>query len=65
MYDLTGDGSLVLESDNITFINNNIHDNRRQGISIVGGIKVSITNNEIHHISGVSPQFGIDLEEIL
>ena len=62
LYNLTGDGSLVLESENITFIENNIHDNRRQGISVVGGIGISIINNEIHHINGTSPQFGIDIE---
>lgn len=62
MRDLTGDGSLVLESNDVTFTNNTIHANRRQGISIVGGVRVRITNNEIHHISGTAPQFGIDIE---
>ena len=62
LLDLTGDGSLVLESNNVTFTNNNIYNNRRQGISVVGGTKIEITDNEIHHISGTSPQFGIDIE---
>lgn len=60
--DLTGDGSLVLESNDVTFTNNNIYNNRRQGISVVGGIRITIEDNEIHHISGTAPQFGIDIE---
>ncbi len=62
IYNLTGDGSLVLETNDVTFTNNNIHDNRRQGISVVGGKRIEIKNNEIHHISGTSPQFGVDIE---
>jgi len=60
--DLTGDGSLVLESNDITFTNNTIYNNRRQGISVVGGVRIKIKDNEIHHINGTSPQFGIDIE---
>jgi len=60
--DVTGDGSLILNSNDVTFTNNNIYNNRRQGISIVGGIRIHIANNEIHHISGTAPQFGIDIE---
>ena len=59
---VTGDGSLVLDSNDVTFTKNNIYNNRRQGISIVGGIRIKITDNEIHHIKGTSPQFGIDIE---
>ncbi|WP_308992785.1 right-handed parallel beta-helix repeat-containing protein [Mariniflexile litorale] len=59
---VTGDGSLVLDSNDVTFVNNNIYNNRRQGISIVGGVRIKITENEIHHIGGTSPQFGIDIE---
>ncbi|SIS72247.1 parallel beta-helix repeat (two copies) [Zobellia uliginosa] len=58
----TGDGSLVLEATDVTFTNNDIYNNRRQGISIVGGTRVTISDNEIHHIKGTSPQFGIDIE---
>ncbi|SEL21945.1 parallel beta-helix repeat (two copies) [Aquimarina amphilecti] len=60
--DLTGDGSLILDSNDVTFVNNNIYNNRRQGISIVGGKRIEIRNNEIHHINGTAPQFGIDIE---
>ncbi len=59
---VTGDGSLVLDAQDVTFSNNTIYNNRRQGISIVGGARIEIKDNEIHHINGVSPQFGIDIE---
>lgn len=60
--DLTGDGSLVLDSTDITIVDSDIYNNRRQGISIVGGVRIAITDNNIHHINGTSPQFGIDIE---
>ena len=60
--DLTGDGSLVLESKDVTFTNNTIYNNRRQGISVVGGVRINISDNDIHHINGTAPQFGIDIE---
>ena len=60
--ELTGDGALVLDATDITFTNNIIFNNRRQGISIVGGVRIAVQNNEIHHINGTAPQFGIDIE---
>ncbi|MGB3776001.1 MAG: right-handed parallel beta-helix repeat-containing protein, partial [Leeuwenhoekiella sp.] len=54
-----GPGSSV---KHINIKNNEFVNNRRQGISIVGGEDVLIQNNEIHHTSGTSPQFGIDIE---
>ncbi len=67
----TGDGILIVgggddgsSSKNITIRNNNIHNQRRQGVSIVGGTNVVIENNEIHHIAGTAPQFGIDIESL-
>lgn len=73
LHEVTGDGVLIVgnkASDgeaedpctNITIRDNNIHHNRRQGVSIVGGHNVTIENNHIHHIGGTSPQFGIDIE---
>ncbi len=70
---LTGDGVLVLgrrgedpepdvPSTHVTIRNSEIHHNRRQGVSIVGGHFVAVENNHIHHIAGTSPQFGIDIE---
>ncbi|MGH1540571.1 MAG: right-handed parallel beta-helix repeat-containing protein [Arenicella sp.] len=60
---MTGDGSLLVTNvSDVTFRGNDIFNNRRQGISIVGGTRVNIEDNEIHHIKGTSPQFGIDIE---
>jgi len=59
---MTGDGSLLLESNNVSYTNNNIHSNRGQGISVVGGIRVAIEGNTIHNIRGTAPQFGVDIE---
>jgi len=71
--ELTGDGVLIVgrpasdtepeaPSTHITIRGNEIHHNRRQGVSIVGGHNVVIENNHIHHIGGTAPQFGIDIE---
>lgn len=73
IHELTGDGVLIVgskgaegepdaPSTNITIRRNDIHHNRRQGISSVGGHRVIIEENRIHHIEGTSPQFGIDIE---
>ncbi|WP_289054522.1 right-handed parallel beta-helix repeat-containing protein [Carboxylicivirga marina] len=67
----TGDGILLVAGGeegssvkHIDIINNNIYENRRQGVSIVGGTNITIENNEIHHIKGTSPQFGVDIESL-
>lgn len=71
--DLTGDGVLILgsrgddtepgvPSTNVTIRNSEIHHNRRQGVSIVGGHSIVVEDNHIHHIGGTAPQFGIDIE---
>lgn len=73
LHELTGDGVLIVgaaksgeaaekPSTNVTIRNNNIHHNRRQGVSIVGGHNVVVSDNHIHHIEGTAPQFGIDIE---
>lgn len=73
LHELTGDGVLIVgrrESDempedpstHITIRRNEIHHNRRQGVSVVGAHSVVIADNHIHHIEGTSPQFGIDIE---
>lgn len=63
IYNFIGDGVLVTgKSINIDINNSNIHDCRRQGISICGGEKIKINNNEIYLIGGTNPQSGIDLE---
>lgn len=73
LHELTGDGVLIVgrkgadgeahePTTNVTIRNNNIHHNRRQGVSCVGGHNVVIENNNIHHIEGTAPQFGVDIE---
>lgn len=68
---VTGDGILIVGSGDegascfdITIRSNDIHHNRRQGVSIVGGVRILIENNDIHHIQGTAPQFGIDIESL-
>lgn len=63
----TGDGILIVgnstgSAEDITIRNSEFDTNRRQGISIVGGVRIRIANNEIHHTEGTTPQFGVDLE---
>lgn len=73
LHELTGDGVLIVgrrgtdeepeaPTTNVTIRNSEIHHNRRQGVSVVGGHNVVIENNHIHHIEGTSPQFGVDIE---
>ena len=65
-----GDGVLIVGSRRgepqelkyVTIKHCNFTDNRRQGISIVGGSEILIEDNEIHHTKGAEPQFGVDLE---
>lgn len=47
-----------------TFIQKcNLHDCRRQGITLAGAKHVYIKDNHIHHIGGTPPQAGIDIED--
>ncbi len=65
-----GDGVLMVGSAagqeqrlrDININRNNFSDNRRQGVSIVGGKNILIENNEFHHTNGTAPEFGIDIE---
>lgn len=61
---IVGQGGKGSSSKDITIRDSEIFDNRRQGISIVGGVRVLIEGNEIHHIQGTAPQFGIDIESL-
>ena len=67
----TGDGILLVGQKgpgssvkDITIRDSEFDRNRRQGISIVGGVRVLVDGNEIHHTKGTSPQFGIDVESL-
>lgn len=66
-----GDGVLIVAQGeegssckDVSITNSELFDNRRQGVSIVGGVRVLIEKNEIHHIQGTAPQFGIDIESL-
>lgn len=68
---VTGDGVLIVGGNgdgssckDVCIRGNEIDHNRRQGVSIVGGVRVLIEGNEIHHIEGTSPQFGVDIESL-
>lgn len=68
IYNTTGDAVYINEYNNknsntINVYNCNLHDCRRQGISVIEGENIKIYNNEIHSIGGTIPQAGIDLEK--
>lgn len=48
--------------ENIFIDNISCIDNRRQGISIVSGLNIEITNSNFTHTNGVEPHAGIDIE---
>lgn len=69
IYNMTGDGINLYGvnkgekiDDDVVIENCNIHDCRRQGITIGCGENITIQNNEIHNIRGTAPQSGIDIE---
>lgn len=49
-------------NENIKIINPFLNNNRRQGISIISGKNVEITNAKITNTAGHPPQSGIDIE---
>lgn len=64
-----GDGILISGTDDTTYSENinisnlTINNNRRNGISVIGGVRrLSVKNCKITNTSGTNPQFGIDLE---
>ncbi len=67
---MTGDGIYIndfmsdenMRTENIIISSNNIHDIRRNGISVIAVDKLEIINNNIYNISGTKPQTGIDIE---
>jgi len=69
IYNMTGDGINLYGAnkgekldDDVVIENCDIHDCRRQGITIGCGENITIQNNEIHNIRGTAPQSGIDIE---
>lgn len=54
---------LKLYTNNIKIIDCDLYGSRRQGISLVSsGDNYLIQNCKIHHINGIDPQFGLDIE---
>jgi hypothetical protein len=51
-----------VQAENIVIQHSEFAFNRRQGITVGGGNRVTIQNNEIHDTSGIAPQSGIDVE---
>ncbi len=65
----TGDGVLLVANSSTSTLDttiryNEFDYNRRQGISVVGAIRLLVEYNEIHDINGTPPQFGIDIESL-
>ena len=66
----TGDGIYIVDTmesgsnrtKNINVLNNDIDNNRRNGISIVAGDHILIKGNSIHDTTGAKPGAGIDIE---
>jgi|GEM_PF-1624675 len=62
-YSYLADGGSV--SSRVRLLNNTISSCRRQGISVIGMRDSEIAGNKIYNISGVDPQYGIDIEKEL
>lgn len=64
IYNTTGDGASIKgkTSKNIQILNCDIHDVRRNGISVICVDELVISNNKIHQIYGTPPQKAIDFE---
>lgn len=74
IYEMTGDSIIVGGNDkmlasgmgklsnNVKIYNCELHDNRRQGISVIAADDVEIYDNVIYNIKGTLPESGIDLE---
>ena len=50
------------KSENIRIRNCNLHNSRRQGISVISANDVNISNCDIYNISGIAPGSAIDVE---
>ena len=48
--------------DNVEIINCNVHNNRRNNLSITAGDNVTIDNCQFNNAKGTDPQYGIDIE---
>jgi len=60
--EMWGDGFYVRDSDDIAFCSVVAVHNRRQGLSIVGGNRLLVTNSVFRDTHGTRPSAGIDIE---
>ena len=60
--DMWGDGFYVAGGRDIAFCSVNARRNRRQGLSIVSGDRILVTNSVFRDTRGTRPSAGIDLE---
>ncbi|MCM1266377.1 MAG: right-handed parallel beta-helix repeat-containing protein, partial [Bacteroidales bacterium] len=49
-------------SSGVTITNCNLHDNRRNNLSITDASNVTVTNCQFNRAKGTAPQYGIDIE---
>ncbi|MCM1088162.1 MAG: Ig-like domain-containing protein [Muribaculaceae bacterium] len=52
----------MVRSNGVTIENCNLHDNRRNNLSITDADNVTIDNCQFNYAKGTDPQFGIDIE---
>lgn len=57
-----GDGFYVKDATDVAFCNVTAVNNRRQGLSIISGNRILVTNSEFRDTRGTRPSAGIDLE---
>jgi hypothetical protein len=58
-----GDGFYIATaSQNVTLLNVSADNNRRQGLSIISGTDIFITNSVFSNTNGTDPQCGVDIE---
>lgn len=60
--DMWGDGFLVNDAANVALCGVGAIHNRRQGLSIIRGNRILVTQSEFRNTTGTAPSAGIDLE---
>jgi hypothetical protein len=57
-----GDGLYIVDSNNVTLDNMVSTENRRQGLSVIGGQNLVVRNSTFSNTHGTLPESGLDLE---
>jgi len=60
--DMWGDGFLINDAANVALCGVHAIHNRRQGLSIINGSRILVTQSEFRNTTGTAPSAGIDLE---